>query len=41
VAERIGEWGTAGATTVYLQVLDMADLDHVRLIGQEVAPLLR
>jgi alkanesulfonate monooxygenase len=41
VAERIGEWGSAGATTVYLQVLDMADLDHVRLIGREVAPLLR
>jgi alkanesulfonate monooxygenase len=40
VAEHIGEWGSAGATVVYLQVLDMADLDHVRLIGREVAPLL-
>ncbi len=40
VAERILQWGAAGATTAYLQILDMADLDHVRLIGREVAPLL-
>ncbi len=41
VAERIAEWGEAGATTAYLQVLDLVDLDHIRLIGREVAPLLR
>ncbi|CAB4876253.1 unannotated protein [freshwater metagenome] len=40
VAERISQWRDAGATTAYLQVLDMSDLDHVRLIGNEVAPLL-
>ncbi|HEY7947328.1 MAG TPA: LLM class F420-dependent oxidoreductase [Acidimicrobiales bacterium] len=40
VAERIQEWGSSGAVTVYLQILDMADLDHVRLIGREVAPLV-
>ncbi len=40
VAERIGEWGSAGAVTAYLQILDMSDLDHVRLIAREVAPLL-
>ena len=41
VAERIGEWRDAGAEVAYLQVLDQTDLDHVRLIGREVAPLLR
>jgi F420-dependent oxidoreductase-like protein len=40
VAERILEWGSAGASTAYLQILDMSDLDHVRLIGREVAPLV-
>jgi alkanesulfonate monooxygenase len=40
VAERIGEWGAAGASTAYLQILDMRDLDHIRLIGREVAPLV-
>ena len=29
---------TAGAETVYLQVLDLDDLDHLRLIAAEVAP---
>jgi alkanesulfonate monooxygenase len=40
VADRISAWRDAGAETAYLQILDMADLDHVRLIGREVAPLL-
>ncbi len=40
VAERLGEWGSAGAESIYLQCLDMTDLDHVRLIGREVAPLV-
>jgi len=40
VAERILQWGAAGAVTAYLQILDMGDLDHVRLIGREVAPLV-
>jgi alkanesulfonate monooxygenase SsuD/methylene tetrahydromethanopterin reductase-like flavin-dependent oxidoreductase (luciferase family) len=40
VAERIREWQTAGAEAVYLQILDMADLEHVRLIGRRVGPLL-
>ena len=37
-AERLGEWREAGAETAYLQVLDLSDLDHVRLIAREVAP---
>ena len=40
VASRIKEWEAAGAATAYLQILDMSDLDHVRLIGREVAPRL-
>ncbi|HET9078127.1 MAG TPA: LLM class F420-dependent oxidoreductase [Acidimicrobiales bacterium] len=40
VAARLDEWRSAGATTAYLQVLDVSDLDHVRLIGREVAPRL-
>ena len=40
VAERIGQWRDAGANRVYLQILDLSDLDHLRLIGREVAPLL-
>ena len=41
VAERIAEWRDAGASRAYLQILDLSDLDHLRLIGREVAPLLR
>jgi F420-dependent oxidoreductase-like protein len=38
IVDRIGAYGEAGADTVYLQVLDLADHDHVRLIASEVAP---
>jgi len=40
VAARLGEWAGAGASRLYLQVLDLEDLDHVRLLGQEVLPAL-
>jgi F420-dependent oxidoreductase-like protein len=40
VAARLADYAEAGAETAYLQVLDLADLDHVRLIGREVAPLV-
>ena len=36
--ERIGEAASHGATRVYLQVLDLADLDHLELIASEVMP---
>jgi F420-dependent oxidoreductase-like protein len=36
--ERIQEFAAAGAETVYLQVLDLDDHDHLRLIAAEVAP---
>ena len=40
VAERLRQYGSAGAGTVYLQVLDLDDLDHIRLIGRELPKLL-
>lgn len=40
VADRLGEWAEAGASTAYLQFLDLSDLDHLRLIAREVAPLV-
>jgi alkanesulfonate monooxygenase SsuD/methylene tetrahydromethanopterin reductase-like flavin-dependent oxidoreductase (luciferase family) len=38
VIERIQEWGQLGLSRLYLQVLDMKDLDHVHLIAREVMP---
>lgn len=37
---RLEEWRDAGAERVYLQVLDLADLDHLALLGDEVLPAL-
>jgi F420-dependent oxidoreductase-like protein len=41
VAARVQELAGAGAATAYLQILDLSDLDHLRLIGREVTPLLQ
>jgi F420-dependent oxidoreductase-like protein len=38
IVERIGQFAAVGAEKVYLQVLDLADHDHLRLIASEVAP---
>jgi alkanesulfonate monooxygenase len=35
---KIGEWKAAGAETIYMQILDLDDLDHLDLIGEEVLP---
>jgi F420-dependent oxidoreductase-like protein len=35
---KIGSFAEAGAERVYLQVLDLSDLDHLELIAAEVAP---
>jgi 2-methylisocitrate lyase-like PEP mutase family enzyme len=40
VAERLHAWSEAGAERVYLQVLDLEDLDHLALVDSEVRPLL-
>ncbi|QFZ17390.1 LLM class F420-dependent oxidoreductase [Saccharothrix syringae] len=42
VVDRLGQWRERTAVTrVYLQVLDLADLDHVEFVAAEVAPQLR
>jgi F420-dependent oxidoreductase-like protein len=38
VAAKIAEYAEIGAERVYLQVLDLSDLDHLELIAAEVAP---
>jgi F420-dependent oxidoreductase-like protein len=38
VIDRLGEFAAAGMDRIYLQVLDLDDLDHIRLIAAEVAP---
>jgi F420-dependent oxidoreductase-like protein len=38
VVDRLGAFAQAGAQTAYLQVLDLDDLDHLRLIASEVMP---
>ena len=40
VAERFLALGAAGADTVYLQILDLSDLDHLRLLSESVLPHL-
>jgi len=40
VVDAIGAYRAAGATRMYLQTLDMDDLDHIELIAAEVAPQL-
>ena len=40
VADTIRQWNQAGAERMYLQVLDLDDLDHLDLIATEVAPKL-
>ena len=40
VAETLQRWIAAGAERIYLQILDLDDLDHLDLIAGELAPLL-
>ena len=40
VIDKLLAYRDAGTQTVYLQVLDLDDLDHVRLIAREVVPAL-
>jgi F420-dependent oxidoreductase-like protein len=41
LVEHIGRFADAGATRLYLQILDLADLDHLDVIASQVAPQLR
>ena len=36
VVDKIGRFGEAGARRIYLQLLDLADLDHLELVAGEV-----
>jgi alkanesulfonate monooxygenase SsuD/methylene tetrahydromethanopterin reductase-like flavin-dependent oxidoreductase (luciferase family) len=38
IVDKLGAFAEAGATTAYLQVLDLADLDHLDLLASEVLP---
>lgn len=41
VVDRIGQWrAQTGIQRVYLQILDLSDLDHLELIATQVAPQL-
>jgi F420-dependent oxidoreductase-like protein len=40
VVDTLGRYAEAGAQRAYLQLLDLADLDHIDLIAAEVAPRL-
>jgi F420-dependent oxidoreductase-like protein len=40
VAEVLRAYGGYGATRIYLQVLDLTDLDHLRLVADEVMPAI-
>ncbi len=40
IAGRLAELRAAGADTVYFHLYDVADTDHVRLLGSEVLPRL-
>ena len=40
VVETLGRYAEAGASRIYLQLLDLSDLDHLDLIAAEVAPQL-
>jgi len=37
----LGTWAEIGVDRFYLQILDLADLDHIALIGSEVLPRVR
>ncbi len=41
VVDQIGRFAEIGVTRLYLQILDLADLDHLDVIAEQVAPQLR
>jgi F420-dependent oxidoreductase-like protein len=41
VVDRIGSYADLGVTRMYLQIMDLADLDHLAFIATEVAPKVR
>lgn len=41
VTDKLAAFAEAGAERIYLQVLDLNDLDHLRLVAEDVMPSLR
>ena len=41
IAEKLDAYRKVGATRVYLQILDLSDLEHVQQIGEQLLPLVR
>ncbi|MFD4182968.1 LLM class F420-dependent oxidoreductase [Rhodococcus sp. NPDC058514] len=41
LVDKIGRYGELGASRIYLQTLDLDDLDHLELVATEVLPQLR
>ncbi len=40
IVQRIGEYAELGCQRIYLQTLDLADLDHLELVAGRVMPQL-
>ncbi|MBT0567632.1 TIGR03560 family F420-dependent LLM class oxidoreductase [Williamsia sp. CHRR-6] len=40
LVDKIGRFAEVGASRIYLQVVDLADLDHIELVGSKVLPQL-
>jgi alkanesulfonate monooxygenase SsuD/methylene tetrahydromethanopterin reductase-like flavin-dependent oxidoreductase (luciferase family) len=38
IVDKLGGFAEAGATTAYLQILDLADLDQLDLLASQVLP---
>jgi alkanesulfonate monooxygenase SsuD/methylene tetrahydromethanopterin reductase-like flavin-dependent oxidoreductase (luciferase family) len=41
IVDKLGRFAAIGASRMYLQVLDLHDLDHLELIAAEVMPHVR
>jgi alkanesulfonate monooxygenase SsuD/methylene tetrahydromethanopterin reductase-like flavin-dependent oxidoreductase (luciferase family) len=41
IVDRIGRFAEHGASRIYLQILDLHDLDHLELLAAEVMPQVR
>lgn len=40
VANLLADYAAMGAKRAYLQIMDLSDLEHIALVGQELAPLV-
>ena len=40
MVDRIGQFAELGSQRIYLQTLDLDDLDHLELVASEVMPQL-